>query len=219
VYARAFRIHQARRFPSASCYFEIVVHRLQTSFLISLILFNLQAQDQPAASKVHMNVLEGDGAIINIKSRINPVAAVQVTDDNNKPIVGAQVTFFLPSQGPGGKFGSGSNNLTVTTDRNGRAAAAGITPNSQTGEFEIRATVSYQGQTASATITQTNVTGVSASSTGGGFSKKGLIIIIAVAGGIVGGVLAARAGGGNSQSSITGITITAGTPTVGGPTK
>ncbi len=180
---------------------------------------NLQAQDQPrAALKIHLNVVEGDGAIINIKSRINPVAAVQVLDDNNKPIVGAQVTFFLPSQGPGGKFGSGSNNLTVTTDRNGRAAASGITPNSQTGEFEIRATVSYQGQTASANITQTNVSGVSASGTGGGISKKGLIIILAVAGGIAGGVLAARGGGSAAaQNTNTGITITAGTPTVGGP--
>lgn len=165
-----------------------------------------------------MNVVEGDGAIINIKSHINPVAAVQVVDDNNKPIAGALVVFFLPSQGPGGTFANGTRNLQVTSDRNGRAAAAGIAPNSQTGEFEIRASASYQGSSANATITQTNVSGTSASSTGGGISKKGLLIILLVAGGVAGGVLAARGGSSSSaQNTNTGITITPGTPTVGGP--
>lgn len=211
--------------------------RLSTAFLISLLLFNflvmapglnaqapasttqLPAQTaQPAASKIHVDILEGDGQIINIKARVNPAPVVQVVDDQNQPIQGALVVFFLPSQGPGGTFPDGSRNLTVSTDRNGHATAAGIVPNTQTGQFSIRASASYQGQTASADITQVNVSGISASGTGGGgLSAKAWILIGVVAGAAVGGVLAARSAGGSGSSTAgnTGIVITAGTPTVG----
>jgi hypothetical protein len=220
------------------------VTRLSTAFLISLLLFNslviappaLNAQApaattqppaaaarapaqtaQAAASKIHVDILEGDGQIVNIKARINLAPVVQVVDDKNQPLPGALVVFFLPTQGPGGTFPDGSRNLTVSTDRNGHAAAAGIVPNDQTGQFSIRASASYQGQTASADITQVNVSGVSASGTGGGgLSAKAWILIGVVAGAAVGGVLAARSGGSNSSTSgNTGIVITAGTPTVG----
>ncbi len=94
----------------------------------------------------------------------------------------------------------------------------GIAPNSQTGVWEIRVSASYQGQTASAVITQTNVTGVSVSGTGGGISKKAVIILALVGGAIVGGVIAARAAtGGGSSSGNHGIIITAGSATVGAP--
>ncbi len=212
--------------------FEIVVPRLYTAFLIPLLLFNffgaeLADAQQPATSapapqaapsRLHIDVVEGDAQLINIKSRINPAPVVQVLDENNKPVQGALVVFFLPSQGPGGTFASGANNITVTTDRNGRAAAVGIAPNSQTGAWEIRVSASYQGQTASAAITQTNVSGISVSGTGGGISKKAVIILALVGGAIAGGVIAARsATGGGSSSSNHGIIITPGTPTVGAP--
>jgi hypothetical protein len=206
--------------------FENVVPRLYTAFLISLLVFNLfgaQLLDaqQPATTappKLHIDVVEGDAQLINIKSHINPAPVVQVLDENNKPVQGALVVFFLPSQGPGGTFASGANNSTVTTDRNGRAAAAGIAPNSQTGVWEIRVSASYQGQTASAVITQTNVSGISVSGTGGGISKKAVIILALVGGAIAGGVIAARAAaGGGSSSGNKGIIITAGTATVGAP--
>ena len=196
--------------------------RLSIAFLISLLLFNFlvtpeATNAQAPAAKIHVDILEGDGQIINIKARINPAPAVQVLDDKNQPVQGALVVFFLPSQGPGGTFPDGSRNLTVSTDRNGRAAAAGIVPNNQTGQFSIRVSASYQGQTASAEITQVNVSGVSASGTGGGgLSAKAWILIGVVAGAAVGGFLAARGGGsGSSTSGNTGIVITAGTPTVG----
>jgi len=207
------------------------VTRFSTAFLISLLLFNFLVVAPPAlnaqapaagqapASKIHVDILEGDGQIINVKARINPAAVVQVVDDNNQPVQRALVVFFLPTQGPGGAFADGSRNLTVSTDRNGRAAASGIVPNNQTGQFSIRASASYQGQTASADITQVNVSGISASGTGGGgLSAKAWILIGVVAGAAVGGILAARSAGSGSGSSAagnTGIVITAGTPTVG----
>jgi hypothetical protein len=185
------------------------------ALLIFLLLFNLNAQTP--APKIHVDVLEGDGRLINIKSRVNPAPVVQVVDDNNKPLQGALVIFFLPSQGPGGTFENGTRNLNVTTDRNGRAVASGIVPNNQTGQYEIRASASYEGQTANATISQTNVSGISASGGGGGLSKKGLIILIVAAGAVAGGVFAARGGGSSSSSGSPGIVITPGTPTVGAP--
>jgi hypothetical protein len=205
------------------------VTRLSIAFLISLLLFNFlvtpeATNAQPPAgaaqaptSKIHVDILEGDGQIINIKARINPAPVVQVVDDQSQPVQGALVVFFLPSQGPGGTFPDGSRNLTVSTDRTGRATAAGIVPNNQTGQFSIRASASYQGQTASADITQVNVSGVSASGTGGGgLSAKAWILIGVVAGAAVGGYLAARGSGSSSSTSgNTGIVITAGTPTVG----
>jgi len=202
-----------------------VVPRLYTAVLISLLVFNLlgvqildaQQPESPPA-KLHINVVEGDAQLVNIKSRVNPAPVIEVLDENNKPVQGAVVSFFLPGQGPGGTFSNGANNTAVITDRNGRAAAAGIIPNSQTGNWEIRVSASYQGQTASAVITQTSVSGVSASSTGGGISKKGLIILVVVAGAIAGAVVAARSLGGSSSSSGSpGIIINAGTPSVGAP--
>jgi hypothetical protein len=195
------------------------VPRPLTAFLISLLLFDLDAQTPAPAqvARIHVDVLEGDGQIVNIKSRMNAAPVVQVVDDNNQPLQGALVVFFLPSQGPSGTFANGSRNLTVTTDRSGKASAAGIIPNNQTGQFEIRASASYQGQSASATISQTNVSGISASGGGGGISKKGLIIIVVAVGAVVGGVFAAKGGGSSSSSGSPGIVIVPGTPTVGAP--
>ncbi len=182
---------------------------------------NLKGQSAPqaATAKPHIDIVEGDGALINVKSRINPVPAVQVVDDNNKPLPGLVVFFVLPSTGPGGDFANGTKALSVSTDKDGRAAAKGIIPNSQLGQFEIRATVSYQGQSATASITQTNVSGVSTSGTGGGISKKGLIILAIIGGAGAGIALGIRGGGSSSSSSggSNGITITPGTPTVGAP--
>jgi hypothetical protein len=193
--------------------------RLLTAFLIPLLLFNLNGQTPAPAqvTRIHVDVLEGDGQIVNIKSRMNPAPVVQVVDDNNQPLQGALVVFFLPSQGASGTFANGSRNLTVTTDRGGKASAVGIIPNNQTGQFEIRASASYQGQSASATISQTNVSGISASGGGGGLSKKGLIIIVVAVGAVVGGVFAAKGGGSSSSSGSPGIVIVPGTPTVGAP--
>lgn len=194
--------------------------RVYAAFLISLLVLNLQAQDAPQNPplKPHIDIMEGDGALINVKSRVNPVPVVQVVDDNNKPLAGLVVFFVLPSNGPGGDFANGTKALTVTTGRDGRAAAKGIVPNAQLGQFEIRASVSYQGQSATATITQTNVSGISTSGTGGGISKKGLIILAIVGGAAAGIALGVRGGGGSSShAGSQGITITAGTPSVGAP--
>lgn len=135
-------------------------------FLSCLLLTNLlgarSLSDPPQdVPKLNIVIVEGEGALNNIKQRVNREPIVQVEDENHKPIAGAAVVFFLPTTGPGGTFANGSQTLTVTTDNLGRASAKGIRPNHMTGKMQIRVTASSNGLTASATITQMNVVGAS----------------------------------------------------------
>jgi hypothetical protein len=181
----------------------------------ALVLFLLASLLQAQEPKLSIVVVEGQDAINNIRQPIARDPVIEVHDQSGAPVEGASVTFFLPGQGPGGTFANGTNTLTTTTDRNGRAVARGIHFSHQTGKFEIRVAASYQGQTASTTITQTNVSGISTS--GGGPSHKVWIILAIAAGAAVGGAIAATHGGSSSSSSTAPIVITPGTPTVGGP--
>ena len=154
----------------------------------------LQAQNAPAAGKIQIVIVEGEGAINNVRQRVAREPIVQVEDENRKPIAGAAVTFLLPNQGAGATFANGARSLTITTDAQGRAAARGLRPNSVNGQYEIRVNASHQGQTASATISQTNA--IAAAAAGIGISAK-LLTILAIAGGAVAvGTVAATRGNG-----------------------
>lgn len=172
------------------------------------------AQDQQP--KLTIEIVEGDGAINNVKERVNREPIIQVEDENHKPIAGAAVVFFLPNQGPGGTFADGSRSLTVTTDAQGRAVARGIQFNHLSGQMQIRVTATANGQTATAIITQTNVAGTS-SSAGLSTAAKVLIIVgvVAAAGAGAGVYLATR--GSSTTTSGLPTAINAGTPTVGAP--
>ncbi len=187
-------------------------------FLSCLLLTNLlgarpMEQDAP---KLNIVIVEGEGTLNNVKQRVNREPIVQVEDENHKPVAGAAVVFFLPTTGPGGTFANGSQSLTVTTDNLGRASAKGIRPNHMTGKMEIRVTASSNGLTANATITQMNVVGANV---GGGLSTTAkVLIVVGIAAGAAAGAIVATHGGGSSGSTANnGITITAGTPTVGAP--
>ena len=186
-------------------------------FLSCLLLTNLfgaHPVDSPqAAPMLNIVIVEGEGTLNNVKQRVNREPIVQVEDENHKPIAGAAVVFFLPTSGPSGTFANGSQTLTVTTDATGRASATGIHPNHTLGKMQIRVTASANGLSASATITQTNIAGANV---GRGLSTTAKILIVAgVAAGIGAGVYFGTRGSSNGPT--TGITITPGTPSVGGP--
>jgi len=173
---------------------------------------------------LNLVVVEGEGAINNIRQRTAREPIVQVEDENHKPVAGAIVTFTLPGHGPGGLFPNGAQSLTVTTDAQGRAVARGLRPNNLQGRFEIRVNANYRGQTATAVIAQINelVAGAAASA-GGGISGK-LIAIIAVVGAAAAGGAAyaihSSGGGGTGGSGAVvtpGTTVSAGTGQVGPP--
>lgn len=200
----------------------------QRLFSISLLLINSlpfsTVANAQAPTGIRINIVEGEGAINNIRQRVNREPVVQVEDDNHKPLAGAVVVFFLPNDGPSGTFVNGSKTLTVTTDNQGQAAARGIRFNNMTGDMQIRVTASFQGLTASASMMQTNSFGA-----GGGSAsapaKAGMstgtkvlitVLIIGAAAGI-GAAVYVRTHNDNTPPPPPAIVITPGTPSVGGP--
>lgn len=193
------------------------------SYLLVLQLVIPPAPAQaPAPLKLNLVIVEGDGAINNIKQRTAREPIVQVEDENHRPIAGAAVMFSLPNNGASGVFANGARSVTVLTDSQGRAVARGLKLNKVSGEMKIRVNASYQGQTASTEITQTNTVAAAAAgaAAGAGISGKMIAILVAIgAAGAAGGAIAATRGGSPSPTTPTPstTTITPGTGTVGAP--
>ena len=183
----------------------------------------LPAQQAPAGlAKLNLVVVEGEGAINNIRQRTAREPIVQVEDDNHRPVAAVAVVFTLPNDGASGVFSNGARSLTVMTDDQGRAVARGFRPNNSTGQYQMRVTASKDGQTASITIAMSNVAVAAGAAAGTGLSAKVIALIVAgAAAGVAGGVVAATRGNGNNNN--TGIVttqptvISAGTGTVGPP--
>jgi len=182
---------------------------------------SLPAQEAPKP-KLHIVIVEGEGAVNNIRQRIAREPIVQVEDENRKPLAGATVVFLLPDSGASGVFPNGTRMLTVTTNAQGRAAATGLKPNNVAGKFQIRVSATYQGMTASASITQTNAM-VPAAPGGAGAGKIIAIIAAVGAAGAGGAIAATRAGKGAetgpAQPPRRTVSISPGTPSVGAPPR
>lgn len=159
-------------------------------------------------------ILDGEGAINNIRQRTAHEPIVQVEDENRKPVAGALVLFTLPDRGAGAVFADGTKTSMVYTDAQGKAIARGIQPNQVTGKFKIKVDVSYQGRTASAVINQSNIT-MAAAASSAAVSGKTIAILSAVAAAVATGVVVATRKEEAKATPATGITI--GNPTVGRP--
>ena len=188
------------------------------SVWIALTAIPLRGQEM-----LNLIVVEGEGAINNIRQRTARETIVEVEDENRKPVAGAVVVFTLPSQGAGGTFANGAQTLTVMTDAQGRAVAQGLRVNRVAGRWQMRINASLGNRTGTATLTQTNVAAAAAGAGAGaaaGISAKVIVIAVAVAGAAAaGGVVAATRGGGGGNTTSIGVptTISAGTGTVGHP--
>lgn len=186
------------------------------NFLMGAGLAAAQETTQPLA--IQIRVLQGDGAINSIRLHRGHDPVVQVMDASGKPAAGATVTFLLPAMGAGGTFQDSGLSLTEETDVRGTAAARGLKPNRIAGQFHIRVTASWRGQTASASLTETNAEPVASS----GSSKK-ILIFAAIGGAAAAGIAVAAHGksgsnGGSSSGGVsTGVTIVSGSPTLGPP--
>ena len=164
-----------------------------------------------APTQINILILEGEGAINNVRQRVAREAMVQVEDENHKPVAAAAVTFFLPGDGASGVFSNGARSITVLTDEQGKAAIRAIKMNKVPGKMQIRVQASFKGVTNNALITQTNAVGAAVA--GGAISAKLLaIILVGAAGAAAGGVLIAKSGGGTSAA-----VVVPGTPVVGAP--
>jgi hypothetical protein len=143
-----------------------------------------------------ITIVEGDGAINNITEGRARDPIVRVTDDDNKPLAGAAVTFLLPDLGAGGTFPTGATS-TVTTGDDGLALARGLRPNNVAGQFQIRVTASYRSLVARTSITQTNAAPASAvvkKSNG-----KWIALIAIIGGGAAAGAALGLSGGGSNS--------------------
>lgn len=167
---------------------------------------------QPVRPKLNIVIVEGDEAINNIRQRTAREPIVQVEDENHRPVAGAAVLFLTPQHGPSAVFTGGTHSLTATTDQYGRAVARGLRPNRATGKYQIQVKASYQGNSASAVISQENFLGPAIAHAGGLSGKLITLIVVAAAAGVAGGVYAATRGGNNNT-----VTITPGAPGVGRP--
>src|SRR6185436_3712076 len=157
--------------------------------VIALAVFISLLQSQGPALRIV--VLEGEDAvnIVQQKTAVRPL--VEVRDRNNLPVAGATVTFTIGGGQPAA-FAGGLQTMTVTTNAAGQAAAVGFNALGP-GAIQVHVQAAYQGQIATAAISQTNFATAAAASQAG-----------AASGGSSGG---AAGGGSGSGGGISGTTI------------
>jgi hypothetical protein len=189
--------------------------RTLIAFLLTVLLtsnYNLQAQ---ALQGLNIEVLEGEGAINNLRLRTAREAIVEVQDENHKPLAGALVLFSAKGGNP---FSHAV--LKATTDSTGQVRANLVELHPKAGQFDVHVKASYRGRTVTRTIHQSNSinsgsysdagttsnVGVKAASAGAGIGAIGIAIIAgAAAGGVVGGLYGTGVIGGGGKT--TGISV------------
>lgn len=187
---------------------------------IALLLNEPQVPAQPGqvapVPKLFIKILDGEGAVNNIKARTAREPVVEVDDENHKPVAGALVTFMAPHGGAGGTF-NGQAMLQTVTDSSGRATGRGFMPNRTSGQFEIAVTATVGAAIAHAVITMTNQAGAGGSSSSsvgatrvGIFGGKGLIVLGAIAAAATVGAVVATRGGPPSATIAAPTTVTVG---------
>ena len=90
--------------------------------------------------QLHVVILDGEGALNNIKERTAREPIVQIQDENHKPVSEAAVVFLIQGNGgssAGGAFANGLTSFTTTTGADGIAKAPGLAPNGVAGSFTI----------------------------------------------------------------------------------
>jgi hypothetical protein len=176
--------------------------------------------DQPKS--LFITIIEGEGALNDIRERTAREPIVEVDDENHKPVAGALVLFAIDGNGGASAPAtfSGLQSLAVQTGEDGRAVARGFKPTNITGQFHIKVRASKGQALAEASILQTNFAAI-LSQQGtpnapavhkvGIFAHKKVDVLIATAivVGVVTGILISSSGSTTS--------ITTGTGTVGAP--
>jgi len=206
--SKRMKRHLAKSFPP-----------IALSFFISIngVLPPASAQNIP--SRIDIVVVEGEGVVSNIRTRVAHDPVVRIEDDDHRPVTGAAVVFALPVSGTSGEFTNGSKTLPVVTDNNGLATAHGLKTNEVPGKLQIYVTASYHGLRARTLInqfveapagTKTRVPDVRTSKSSGAW--KWILLGAVAAGGAGAGIYF-----GTRSSSSSPISISAGTVSFGSP--
>ena len=180
--------------------------------LCPLLAVPQTARAQPTAPPTQLNIVivEGEGAVNNLRQRVVREPIVRVEDQNHKPVAGVTVSFLLPDNGAGGTFVNGGKLLTVTTDGKGQAIARGFLANKVPGQYAIHVTASAGKVTATQTIAQSNAAAAATLST---VAIAGIVAAAATVGIVVAKVVT----GGKAPNTASSLTLTPGTPTVVAP--
>jgi hypothetical protein len=180
----------------------------------------------PIVQNLKLIPLAGKDEMNDLERHVMAPLVVEVLDQDDRPVEGAEVVFRFPLNGPGATFANQKTSQTSRTNAQGEAAAAGWTANSEVGKFQVHATATYGNQMGETTFSMSNVTRIVESDkknrkhqTKWWTTRKFKIAVIAGGAALVAGiVLAKEVGGGSSKASTTPtVTITPGSPSVGGP--
>jgi hypothetical protein len=169
----------------------------------------------PEAAELTITILDGEGALNNIRQRTAREPIVQVEDKNHKPVAGALVLFAInDGSGGAGATVNGLTSLSVRTGVDGKAQLHGLQPNNVSGEFSITVTATVGTMVATVIIHQKNGGAGAAQNSHRLFSRGTLLRTSLIVGGggvagIIAGLLATHTSSGGQ--------ITAGTPGVGAP--
>ena len=158
-------------------------------------------------------ILQGKDAVNDIQGRTFTIPIIELRDDNDQPVEGAQVIFSLPANGPGGFFPGNTITFTTRTNVQGQASAP-FTPNGVPGRFAIQVTATSGDRFGQTSIPQSNGTVEVGAPKRKWFhlSRKKLIILAAVGTGTVVAIVLATSGSSNISPTIT---VSAGPPVFG----
>ena len=179
----------------------------------------------PMVQNLKVVALAGNEEANDLERRVMAPLVVEVLDLQDRPIEGAEVVFRFPLRGPSAVFADQKSVKTVRTNGQGEAAATGWMANNEVGSFQVHVTATYGNQMGETTITMSNAERVSDAELNriGKRKSKGLwsskwfkIGLIAGGAGLAAGIVLATRGGGGSVSTTT-ITVSPGSPSVGGP--
>ncbi len=176
----------------------------------------------PIVQSLKVLPLAGKGGMNDLERKVMSPLVVQIMDQDARPVEGADVVFRFPLNGPGANFTGGKSSQTFRSNGQGQAAALNWRANDQLGAFDVHVTAAYGNQVGETTFQMSNVSRIVDERT----AKRKLgswwsptWVKLAVIGGAVGiglGIYFGTRGGGSSASTTT-VTITPGTPSVGGP--
>ena len=186
------------------------------SLLMLLPPGTLAQQPLPVVQNLRVIPLAGNGEQNDLERRVMAPLVIQVLDQNQRPIEGADVVFRFPLNGPSATFATGQTSQSTKTNSQGQAAAKGWTANNQVGAFQVQVTASYGNQFGTATISMENVARIVEGQKSRRKHRSPWLYVAIIAGvaGLVTGIVLATTGGSDNNGKVI---ISPGSPTVGGP--
>jgi hypothetical protein len=180
------------------------------------------AAPQPLATVNSLKVvaLAGNQEMNDLEHKVMAPLVIQVLDQNDQPVEGADVIVRFPLTGPSALFPEQKNVQTFRTNADGQAAAVGWMANDQVGAFKVQVTATRGSEQGTVTVSMANVTRITEANK---TQKKkwwstrwGKIAIVAGAAGVALAVILATRGGSSSPKVVV-VTGAPGSPTIGGP--